>query len=256
MTSRAIYSEQYNPLSSPAHSSVSISNYARRAFTPRQWDLEYILWQIVHSCKSPTRLYKLSQTRKATKYQWARDDPTFLLVLCLFLSVNSIAYGVAYGYFHPFAYIWLISQSLLGFIGGGVVISSVCWYIANKYLVVRQSHSSDQQVEWLYAFDIFCNAYVPILIGCYGIGFLLLPIITVNGYFGTIVGNLVFLLSIIYHWYITFRGYLSKCSMLTVYLLGCSTANVCIFFMQSCLFYKIKGFSSLQPFRSHSYFYS
>ena len=33
-------------------------------------------------------------------------------------------------------------------------------YVSNKYLRQYNSHSVEQEVEWLYAFDVHCNAFL------------------------------------------------------------------------------------------------
>jgi hypothetical protein len=39
-------------------------------------------------------------------------------------------------------------------------VASTCTYVANKYLRQRHTHSVEQEVEWMYAFDVHINSYL------------------------------------------------------------------------------------------------
>ena len=41
-----------------------------------------------------------------------------------------------------------------------LAVASTCTYLANKYLRQRHSHSVEQEVEWMYAFDVHINSYM------------------------------------------------------------------------------------------------
>jgi hypothetical protein len=41
----------------------------------------------------------------------------------------------------------------------GMAVASTCSHIANKYMKQFHSHSVEQDVEWLYAFDVHTNAF-------------------------------------------------------------------------------------------------
>jgi hypothetical protein len=187
-----------------------VQRYLRRGFSLQQLDLDYTFYQILYSCRSPAKVYKLTQHRKQTKNTWARDDPAFVLAICGFLLVAAVAYGVAYGVTSPLTYMWLAFHVLLHFIGAGLLVATACWAVANKYLrsAVPLPHSVEQQVEWLYAWDIHCNAFVPVLLGCYVLQFLLLPLIMRDGFLAALVGNAVYAAAFAQYWYISFAGYL------------------------------------------------
>jgi hypothetical protein len=43
----------------------------------------------------------------------------------------------------------------------GIVIASVSSYVCNRYLRQQQhAHSAEQEVEWMFAFDVHSNAYL------------------------------------------------------------------------------------------------
>lgn len=41
----------------------------------------------------------------------------------------------------------------------GLLVAFTCSYLANKHLRQHHSHSVEQEVEWLFAFDVHANAY-------------------------------------------------------------------------------------------------
>ena len=45
-----------------------------------------------------------------------------------------------------------------------------CRYVGNRFLKrkVVHHHTSEQSVEWLYAFDVHCNSFVPMFMLLYG----------------------------------------------------------------------------------------
>lgn len=170
------------------------------------------MWQFINSCRSPSQVYKLTLHRKQTKNQWARDDPSFVGILLGFLAVVAVAYGIAYRYTSPLAYLWLISQHWMSFFGWGLAAATAGWAATNKYcrLSGAAPHSVEQSVEWLFAWDIHCNAFVPVLLLVYLADFLLLPLTLRNGGEGLLpclVGNTLYAAAIGHYFYITFQGY-------------------------------------------------
>ena len=186
------------------------SRYVRRAVAFSSWDLEYVFYQLINACRSPEKLYKLTQHRKQTKNQWARDDPAFAMILCALLAVTAVAYGVAYGYRSPLAYAWLIAQSLLNFALFGAVTAGSCWAIASRHMrsAVPLPHSVEQDVELLYAWDVHCNAYVAVFLGPHVGQLLLLPLIARDGFLGVLLGDSIYAAALAYYCYVTFEGYL------------------------------------------------
>lgn len=171
------------------------------------------MWQFINSCRSPSQVYKLTLHRKQTKNQWARDDPSFVGILLGFLAVVAVAYGIAYRYTSPLAYLWLISQHWMSFFGWGLAAATAGWAVTNKYcrLSGAAPHSVEQSVEWLFAWDIHCNAFVPVLLLVYLADFLLLPLTLRNGGEGLLpclVGNTLYAAAIGHYFYITFQGYI------------------------------------------------
>ena len=123
---------------------------------------------------------------------------------CLFSS-----YGVAFKLTAFSAYVHLVVHNLLQFLGGGVLIASACWFIANRYMRVSQvPHSVEQEVEWLYAFDVHCNSYVPVLMLVHVLQYCLLPVVSLSSFLGVFLANTLYALAMVAYFYITLSGYM------------------------------------------------
>nr|XP_051698631.1 protein unc-50 homolog isoform X3 [Oryctolagus cuniculus] len=136
--------------------------YLRRLFRFRQMDFEFAAWQMLYLFTSPQRVYRNFHYRKQTKDQWARDDPAFLVLLSVWLCVSTIGFGFVLdmGFFETIKLLlWVV---FIDCVGVGLLISTLMWFISNKYLVKRQSR--DYDVEWGYAFDVHLNAFYPLLV--------------------------------------------------------------------------------------------
>ncbi|CAB4428717.1 unnamed protein product [Rhizophagus irregularis] len=168
----------------PTYWSASIPIFLRRLFRFPQMDFEFALWQMLYLCIAPRRVYRNIYYHKQTKNQWARDDPAFVVILSFFLGVSAIAWGLVYG--HGFIGIlkMILFMVFIDFVVVGMVISTICWAFANRFLTHRHTlHAVEQTVEWAYAFDVH---YIWICL---------------------FLGNTMYLVAIGYYCYITFLGY-------------------------------------------------
>lgn len=120
-----------------------------------------------------------------TKNQWARDDPAFLVLLLLFTAVGGLAYGIVAASHSIWGVFRTVLVAELWLLLGGGLIATLSWALANRFLrAPAPPHSVEQevgeekerveerianphvrlrflvQVEWLYAFDVHCNAFV------------------------------------------------------------------------------------------------
>ena len=126
---------------------------------------------------------------------------------------------------------------LIHWLGFGVVMASVGRLIANQHLMTTATSSSHvkQNVEWLYAFDVHCNAFVPLFVllcECIwkaggmlskpvhtranlamhhlvsdGVQFFLLPIVLGTSLLSLGVSNTLFAVAFGWYFYITHLGY-------------------------------------------------
>lgn len=144
-----------------------------------------------------------------TKNQWARDDPAFVAVQSLFLLVAAISYGIAFRVSGFGAWIWLLFDAFAQYLLVGVVVATASWAFANRYLCRHHAHSVEQEVEWLYAFDVHCNAFFPMFLLLYPVQYLLLPLVLREGFVGNLIGNTLYLSAFVAYHYIHFLGYLA-----------------------------------------------
>lgn len=90
----------------------------------------------------------------------------------------------------------------------GIIVASILWLLANKYMRVDQSAGD---VEWGYAFDVHLNAFYPPLIILHFIQlFFYHAVISQDWFFSRFLGNTLWLLAVGYYIYITFLGYNCK----------------------------------------------
>ena len=167
-------------------------------------------YQLVQSCRAPAQVSKLTLHRKQTKNSWARDDPAVALVLLALLAVVAVAYGAAYRASSPLAYAALVAQAWAAFLGGGALAATATWAWANRHCRAGAAapHSVEQAVEWLFAWDVHCNAFVPVLLLVYVANFLLLPLtMSGDGLVPCLVGNALYTAAAGHYLYITFQGF-------------------------------------------------
>lgn len=140
--------------------------YIHRLTDIRQMDIQAALDQMKSLLSTrPQVIYKTAYYRKQTKNHWARDDPAFVALQGIFLIIAVVAYSVAFRISFSGAISFLLYTLLWNWLGMGFILSTFCREIANRHLTVHQSSSHvKQQVEWLYAFDIHCNAFFPVYV--------------------------------------------------------------------------------------------
>mmetsp|Transcript_5724 Transcript_5724/g.7718 ORF Transcript_5724/g.7718 Transcript_5724/m.7718 type:complete len:144 (-) Transcript_5724:268-699(-) len=122
---------------------------------------------------------------KQIKNQWHRDDPCLtsvnvaFLVLCAFLVCLSYPRGLSLG---SLLFEWLFTSLafvLVHFVFFGMVMAALSRWVAHKYLSDNELGGGlnpgakphvpqgGHQVEPLYAFDIHCNGFFPVILFCY-----------------------------------------------------------------------------------------
>ena len=128
----------------------TMSEYFSRMFKYTQMDFDYTFAQMVYLCLSPNKVYQLTQYRKRTKGLWSRDDPCFIVLQGFFLAMAGWAYGICFGesmvdQLRTFCYFFF-----LHFVVVGVLVSSTCIVVADKYLRKKGSvHGVVQPMDWL-----------------------------------------------------------------------------------------------------------
>jgi hypothetical protein len=147
--------------------------YFTRVLDPRQMDLDATFYQMVTLCVQPAKVYKSAYYRKQTKNRWARDDPAFAAIQFFFLLVATVAWAVAFRVDSSAKYASLLFHAVVvEWLCMGLVISTLCWWIANHHLRQRSRGMGDalyveQRVEWQFAFDIHCNSFFILFLFLY-----------------------------------------------------------------------------------------
>lgn len=202
------YPRSTSPLPAPANyqpntasAAVKRYKYLRRLFKFNQMDFEFAAWQMVYLFVSPQKVFRNFNYRKHTKSQFARDDPAFLVLLSVWLFLSSVCFALAMGLNWIKLTLFVLFVVFVDFIGAGIVVSTIFWYVSNKYLAVD---GAGGDVEWGYAFDVHINAFFPPLSLLH---FFQIIIFNNLNFLSCFVANTFWLASIIYYMYITFLGY-------------------------------------------------
>lgn len=172
-----------------------------------QMDMDYTIAQMIYLCIAPRKVYQLTSYRKQTKNQWARDDPAFIVVLILFLSVASLAYGIALQV-RGLALLRILGIFVgIHFMVAGIVVATFSWFISNKYLRTQSFHGVEQRMEWMYAFDIHCNSFFPLFLVLDVLHYFLLPFLIQPTLAATVTSNFLYAVALCYYLYISSLGY-------------------------------------------------
>lgn len=197
-----------------------ILRYFRKGLSWSQVDIEYLAYQFIYILLSPSKVYKLTTLRKQTKNTWSREDASFTYLLMVLLVPTSIAWSLAYGTVSFGSILFNILTMESQFFLSTIILTTLCWYIANTYLrvFVPLPHSVEQSIDWIYSWDTCCNSFVPYFIGTYILQYLCLPILlpplstdTANNnisFVMLLLGNSLYGISSIVYWYNIFSGYL------------------------------------------------
>jgi hypothetical protein len=226
------------------NSRFRIPKYFKRMLVFNSLDFETAFWEMINLIHNPKRVYKSLYYQKQTKNKWARDDPSFVLILCFLLTISAVFWGLMYttGVFGIFKLI--LYMVIVDFILVGIVVSTIGWVLANKFLLQPDARLSNEQskddfilnvlnryivfdsyLEWSYCFDVHCNAYLIIWLCLYFVQFFVMPVLRMNNIISTVIGNTLYFFALSYYCLITFYGYnalpfLHRTEFLLVPILG------------------------------------
>eukprot|EP00246_Nothoceros_aenigmaticus_P012268 TRINITY_DN3730_c0_g1_i3.p1 TRINITY_DN3730_c0_g1~~TRINITY_DN3730_c0_g1_i3.p1 ORF type:complete len:217 (+),score=18.01 TRINITY_DN3730_c0_g1_i3:302-952(+) len=172
-------------------------------------DIEYTFWQMLHLCTSPKVVYQHTKYHKQTKNQWARDDPAFVVIVCLLFAVATSAYCAAFARSLTGTAFIILSVVLFHFLLAGFSFATIYWFLSNHYLREEAVHTHvvEQRVEWLYAFDVHCNSCFPVFVILYVVQYFLSPLLLAKGFVAMLLSNLLYLVALSYYHYLNFLGY-------------------------------------------------
>lgn len=189
-----------------------VPDYVRRLFDHQQMDFEAAFDQILMLMSTdPKRAYTSSYYRKQMKNQWARDDPAFIVLQGGLVVIGSLFYVMIFENPNLWGYLWSIFYGIvIDWLLLGFIMSSLCSYVANKYLKAYHSHTAhtvEQSVEWLYAFDVHTNAFHVSFLVTYVLQAFLLPILLGDNIISCILSNTLYAVALVWYSYITYLGY-------------------------------------------------
>ena len=131
-----------------------------------------------------------------------------MVLLLSLMFFSSIAWLIAFGVHSLVHALTIVVGALLvQFLAVGVLVSSAIRYYANLSMRVVRLHAIEQQVEWLYAFDIHCNAFFPLFTLLFTLQYFLLPLLLTPTFLSTLLSNSLYLLACLAYTYVTFLGY-------------------------------------------------
>lgn len=177
----------------------------------RQMDFEFAAAQFVDLLLRPSELVKTTRIRKQIKNQWARDDPAFVLLLGALIAVSSLAYCVAFNAWNPLHLLRVLVGGLLFeyLLCACIIATCLRWYL-NTHMRIQRIHAVEQSVEWLYAFDVHCNAIMGSFLFVSTAQLVMLPLLvsdSTHTFLPALLSDTLYLAGIAYYAYITFLGY-------------------------------------------------
>ena len=131
-------------------------------------DGETAVWQLLNMYQNPQAVFRWIRAHRHTKGAWSRDDPGFLILETLIITVVAIFWYIMP--FTPYSLRCLI-KSLLSFLVidfflQGVILASATYVSLTKWGKAQNipSHFSDEAIEWKFCFDCFANSFVAIIV--------------------------------------------------------------------------------------------
>jgi hypothetical protein len=183
--------------------------YLQRAMRFNLMDFEVALSQMVQLCFAPQSVFRASKHRKLTKNHWSRDDPAFVVLQVFFLVCAAAAYVVAFAPTVGQGVRCVLWEVVVHYLLTGMCVATATWYFSNQRLLTRGlSHSTRQEVEWLHAFDIHCNAFFPLFLTLYVVQYMLLPVLLAGSVFSRLLANGLYAAAFAHYFYVTFVGFL------------------------------------------------
>lgn len=105
-----------------------------------------------------------------TKNTWSRDDPSFIVLLTFFLTLTSLAWGLAYTPKFPSIIRLMFSLVFLHFLLTSVVFALAGYIMCGKFLKVPGTGglgragvvAGEGEMEFMYCLEIGVRAFFPV----------------------------------------------------------------------------------------------
>ena len=213
-SSSSLYSNFNTSTTSTLHSTMTLTQYMTRLTDVSQMDLTAAFNQmkslLSFSPSSVQKVYKLAYYRKQTKDHWARDDPAFVAIQIVLLALSSFGYAIAFrsDALGSTTMSLALKSIVINYGLVGILVATAGRAISNQHLTTTSSATHiPQRVEWMYAFDIHCNAFFPFYAMLYVVQFVLLPILLTTSFMGLMLSNVLYGIAFSWYFYVTHLGY-------------------------------------------------
>ena len=125
------------------------------------------------------------------------------------MLLSAVAYSFAFHVDHVLGFFWVALSFLLQFLGLGLLLAGVHFTIVNQSLASPSSHGVVQGVEFLYCFDVHCNAFLPSFMLSHVLQFLLLPLVLGSSSLSLLLANSLYAASLLLYLFHTHLGFRS-----------------------------------------------
>ncbi|KAI7834203.1 UNC-50 [Kickxella alabastrina] len=118
-------------------------------------------------------------------------------------AAYSVVYGVGVnGFIRSLVQLLVVNYILVG-----MLLATATWFVANRFLRHQNVHVADQQVEWMYAFDVHCNSFFTLFVFAYVMQFFFLPVLMKTSWISLFLGNTLFALAGSAYAFTTYLGF-------------------------------------------------
>lgn len=113
-------------------------------------------------------------------------DPAFVAILIYFMTVTAIAHALAFHLTGTSFLLLSLTFPLLHLLAAGAAVATATTHYLRATLPPPPAHShtpvpTAADIEWLYAFDVHCNAFFPAFLTIYVVQYFLLPLFLGGG---------------------------------------------------------------------------
>lgn len=173
----------------------------------RPWtlDTEQALFDMAMLLRSPRKVFTNSYFRHQTNGQWSRDDPAFYAALAALVAAGALVWGTVRGAGLAGTLALVLRSVAVDFLLTGAVLASLFHAVANR--VIPKRTLSDSRIEWLYCFDVHCNAFFVLFVYLNVLQLFLLPLISRDNLASIAAGNALYSAAWAHYFLITFLGY-------------------------------------------------
>ena len=132
----------------------------------KQMDFDLAIFLMLNAMRAPNKLYQHTKRLKQIRNQWHRDDPCLTFAIIGLLLVTGIIYGLL---LPQSCLLTSVKFVVLHFILSGIILSTICRWVADTYMVKLEKKEVQTKVEPMYAFDIHCNGFFPVYVFSYAL---------------------------------------------------------------------------------------